>query len=332
MNYNFYPSAPSLATREMLFIGFENSFDENIRNFPYQNKTYYFEIINREENAFRWLESRVNDLTTYQMPFALFCSLKWLVSKGFEFARQIREHADLRFVPFVALAEYGETFDRKMLLESGIDDCYTMPVQWNCLEARLDFLNQYKWKMSEISGQLSPESYQYRIPVEKRIFDLAGATLAILFSSVIWLPVAVSIALETNGPLFCHSKRMGANYRFFYILKFRSTTRVGGLIKKYGIDELPQLINVLRGDMSLVGKRPLPIYEAEMLAHDEWNTRALEPAGMTGLWRASQHQEPASNLEVNDEPEHTGTGRYTIWADLAIILKTLRAYVQKENF
>lgn len=367
MNLNFYPSAPSLATRELLFAGFEESFDANIRDFPYHDKSYYFEIINRTDDALEWLESRVSDLETYQIPYAVFCNLKWLKINGLELIKRVNAHPDLCFVPLIAFAEPGEKMEREALLQHGLDDCYTVPVEWKRLASRLDFLNQYKSRLLELAGQLARENFRYQIPPVKRIFDVVGATLGILVSSVIWLPVAVAIVLESKGPVFYQSKRVGADYRVFDFLKFRSMyrdadrqvaelqhlnvysiagsdavfikfahdpriTRVGRFIRKYSIDELPQLINVLRGEMSLVGNRPLPVYEAEMLTRDEWSTRFLAPAGITGLWQVAKRDHPGMSAGERIELDIEYARHYSIWTDLKIILKTFRAVVQKEDF
>ncbi|MBP6828501.1 MAG: sugar transferase [Saprospiraceae bacterium] len=366
MNLNFYQSAPSLDTREMIFVGFENTFDTNIQGFPYQAREYQFEIINEEGRAFQWLEQRVNSLENYQLPFAVFCNLTWLKNNGFEFAERIRSHPDLRFVPFIVFAGQGEKINRKMLLQQGVDDCFTIPVHWRQLKARLDFLNQYKSKLLELSDQVQRENYCYQIPQAKRIFDIAGSLLGILISCFIWLPVAVAIALESKGPVLYHSKRVGADYRIFNFLKFRSMyvdadqhvaelqhlnvyslaggeaiflkfnhdpriTRVGRFIRKYSIDELPQLINVLRGEMSLVGNRPLPVYEAEMLTRDEWSTRFLAPAGITGLWQVSKRDYPDMSSAQRIELDIAYARDYSLRTDLDIILRTFRAVVQKED-
>ncbi|GAB4493617.1 MAG: sugar transferase [Saprospiraceae bacterium] len=363
MSSQFYTPAPSLTTREMLFVGFDGNIDTNIHNFPYQDKAYYFEIINHPVRAFQWLNLRVENLETYQLPYAIFCSVQWLQNDDFRLPAQLKSHPDLRFVPIIALALPEESVEKEKLIENGVDDCYTVPTDWVLLEKRLDFLNQFKSKLVE---NAHPEHYAFRLPRGKRIFDIVGASLAILFSAVIWLPIVVAIWLESRGPIIYRSRRVGAGYRVFDFLKFRSmyigaderilelqhlnqysqngasavfvkiahdprVTRVGRFIRKYSLDELPQLINVLRGEMSLVGNRPLPIYEAEQLTRDEWSARFLAPAGITGLWQVTRRGQAKMSTEERIALDIAYARNYSLWMDLKIILMTFGAFVQEEE-
>jgi Sugar transferases involved in lipopolysaccharide synthesis len=109
-------------------------------------------------------------------------------------------------------------------------------------------------------------------------------------------------------------------------------TKVGSFIRKYSIDELPQLINILIGDMSIVGNRPLPLYEAELLTSDEYIDRFMAPAGLTGLWQVEKRGDSGKmSAEERKQLDIQYAKNYSFAMDMKIILKTATAFVQKEN-
>ena len=124
---------------------------------------------------------------------------------------------------------------------------------------------------------------------------------------------------------------------FVKIVDDPRVTKVGKFIRNTSIDELPQLINVLKGDMSIVGNRPLPIYEAEQLTADELSKRFLAPAGITGLWQVelrgkggNMSEDERKKLD-NEYADLFINGTYTIWYDLKLILRTIPALLQKSS-
>jgi lipopolysaccharide/colanic/teichoic acid biosynthesis glycosyltransferase len=108
--------------------------------------------------------------------------------------------------------------------------------------------------------------------------------------------------------------------------------KFGSFLRNSSLDELPQLINVFKGDMSIVGNRPLPLYEAEKLTTDASATRFLGPAGITGLWQVTKRGKGGPMSE--DERimlDNTYAQNYSFWEDIKIMLKTVPALFQKEN-
>ena len=187
-------------------------------------------------------------------------------------------------------------------------------------------------------------------PAVKRGLDVAVAGLGLLCLWPVLLLTALLIRLTSRGPALFRQDRAGRGGRPFVLLKFRSMredaelrrrelehrnemdgpifkmrrdpriTLLGRFLRRSSLDELPQLLNVLRGDMSLVGPRPLPIDEAARLAPDHQRRHAVRP-GLTGLWQVSGRNElPYARMM---ELDLDYVGRRSLALDLRILLATL---------
>ena len=121
------------------------------------------------------------------------------------------------------------------------------------------------------------------------------------------------------------------NKAFFKLNNDPRITRIGKFIRRTSIDELPQLINVFKGDMSLVGNRPLPIYEAEKLTSDEIIDRFSAPAGITGLWQVYGKGTSLDTPEGRKEFDLQYAKQYDFLLDIKILWKTLPAAMQEAN-
>jgi lipopolysaccharide/colanic/teichoic acid biosynthesis glycosyltransferase len=364
--FYFQTSGASLLHRQLLLLGFEDDFDLHILGFPHQSDEYVCTSAETPRQALLWLEDQVRHIQTYQLPFAILCRLSWLKADGNAILNQLRVHPDLRYIPIVALAERDEHVDRHALQSMGVDDCYTFPVDWSLLERRLLYLNEYKISLFDCAARLHPQSFKVNMPFSKRLFDVIAASFGVLLAAPVCLLIAIAIKLESKGPIFYRSKRAGAGYHIFDFLKFRSMyqdadqrlkefadrnqygsgdgqtvfikfandpriTRVGRFIRKYSLDELPQLWNILRGDMSVVGNRPLPLYEAEQLTSDEWCARFLAPAGLTGLWQVTKRGKMEMSVEERIALDIAYSENYNVWTDFLLIVRTFTAFVQHEN-
>ncbi len=131
---------------------------------------------------------------------------------------------------------------------------------------------------------------------------------------------------------FIQNKRMQQNNSFVKLENDPRITKVGKIIRKFSIDELPQLFNILKGDMSVVGNRPLPLYEAELLTKDEYIDRFMAPSGLTGLWQVEKRGSTGRmSAEERKMLDIKYAHEFSFWYDIKLILKTFTAFVQKEN-
>jgi exopolysaccharide biosynthesis polyprenyl glycosylphosphotransferase len=186
----------------------------------------------------------------------------------------------------------------------------------------------------------------------KRTFDYLVSILVLVLGLPIWLLITLAVKLTSRGPVFYLDRRIGVGEREFGMLKFRTmvagaaerqvelepeneaggalfkirddprVTVVGRVLRRLSLDEIPQIVNVLRGEMSLVGPRPLPLRDHRLL--DDWHRRryAVLP-GMTGLWQISGR----SGLTFDDlvRLDFTYLENWSIWLDITIIAKTIPA-------
>lgn len=193
------------------------------------------------------------------------------------------------------------------------------------------------------------QRYAYRII--KRLFDFCASLIALLPLSIIFIIIAIFIKLDDRGPVFFTQTRVGRHGKPFKIYKFRSMrvnaedlleklleqnqvdgpmfkmkddpriSRVGKFLRKYSLDELPQLINVLLGNMSLVGPRPpLPREVAEYTTYDK--QRLYVTPGCTGLWQATERNNVGFAGMVKLDLAYIRDA--SIWLDLKIILLTIK--------
>jgi len=184
----------------------------------------------------------------------------------------------------------------------------------------------------------------------KRILDVFLSSVALLMLAPVLFGIALVVKLESPGPVFYCSDRIGKKGRVFRCLKFRTMvadaerrraeilhmnerdgvlfkvsndpriTRFGRFLRKYSLDELPQFLNVLRGDMSMVGPRP-PIV-SEVKRYDLSHLRRLDVLpGMTGLWQVQARQDPSFDSYISLDTAYIQN--WSIWLDLKILIRTL---------
>ena len=215
-----------------------------------------------------------------------------------------------------------------------------------------------------VPGQGAP-LFELRPPVltgwdwaVKRGFDLVVSLLVLVLGLPFWLLIAAAIKLDSRGHVLFVDRRIGVGEREFGMLKFRTmvagaaaqqgqlevaneaegalfkirddprVTRVGRFLRRFSLDEVPQVVNVMKGEMSLVGPRPLPLRDYQLL--EDWHrARYRVLPGMTGLWQISGR----SGLSFDDlvRLDFTYLENWSIWLDVSIIAKTIPAVLMRRG-
>ena len=195
--------------------------------------------------------------------------------------------------------------------------------------------------------------------VIKRLFDIVMSLIGLILLLPVFLIIAILIKIDSKGPVFFKHKRIGKNGKTIGVYKFRSMvinaeellkqftpeqmkeyeknfkldndpriTKMGNFLRKTSLDELPQLINILIGDMSIVGPRPIVTKELEKYGDQKDKFLSVTP-GLTGFWQASGRSDVEYDERIKMELYYVDN--CSLWLDIKIILKTFVAVIKKEG-
>lgn len=332
----------------------------------------------------------------HQIPDLIILDLGLPGKGGMDFLKDLKETAPFATVPVMVLSSAETSETRILCFGLGASDFMIKPFHPKELELRIERLFTTPSDQSSTEGKgenlklKNINFYSFR----KRFFDVVLSGTALLFLIPVFFLVAILIRIDSKGSVFFTSNRVGAGYKVFKLLKFRTmrpnadqeiknmehlnlyeskaeelstigirslfsdigavseadyllkkkrnsafkkfsndprVTPIGAFLRNTSIDELPQLINIFRGDMSIVGNRPLPLYEAEQLTKDEAAERFLAPAGLTGLWQVTKRAKAEMSEKERMDLDNSYARSRNWKMDIKLILKTFPALFQSEN-
>lgn len=282
----------------------------------------------------------------------------------------VNKETRLAKVPmFVYTEQLTAELKQELRTIGGIDDILTPAVTPELFESKLDTAKQIRQMAitMEQSGRRINLNAKYFINyLFKRGLDILFAGSLLLLLSPVFLILAILIKLESKGPVFYVSRRAGNRYQIFKFYKFRTmvadadkqvaqmkhlnqydtnasgpvffkvsndprVTRLGTFLRNSSLDEIPQLLNVLLGHMSLVGNRPLPLYEAATLTTDDYAGRFLAPAGITGLWQIKKRGNKDMSVIERINLDKDYAEKHSVLYDMWILASTPNALRQKDN-
>jgi lipopolysaccharide/colanic/teichoic acid biosynthesis glycosyltransferase len=395
-----YSIISSNKNQVIVLINFDDNTFSTINNCNFHKKLLRFK--NETEMISSWQLEKF-DVT------AIISKSEILDNYGINIIETLNNKLFPRVPVFLLITHFNENL-RNTAITGGISDVFEFPLAIKDIEKRINFTIHH-W--DDLQKQFETKNVFYNMPMGKRIFDIVFSGMVLLFLSPVFLLVYIIIKLESPGPAFYYSLRVGTGYRVFKFYKFRSmyinadkrlqdlkhlnqynedtnianrkvvnndiilcsecipfnkcrfplyadnstwcekeyinlkkaksgsafikikddprVTKFGNFIRNSSIDELPQLWNVFIGNMSIVGNRPLPLYEAEKLTTDKYALRFNAPAGITGLWQVEKRGKSGISEEERLLLDNSYALNHSFKNDLAVILKTFPALLQKEN-
>jgi lipopolysaccharide/colanic/teichoic acid biosynthesis glycosyltransferase len=218
-------------------------------------------------------------------------------------------------------------------------------------------VNQFWEGIPAFQSNRNPMYHRSTVSMIKRLVDVVGSIIGVGILGLVFIPVVVAIMIDNPGPIFYKQTRCGLNGRPFQIRKFRSMvvnaevlkssikneaeglifknksdpriTQVGRILRKASLDELPQFLNVLMGDMSLVGTRPPTLDEVERYEPHHWQRLAVKP-GITGEWQV-YGRSSIQNFEQIVQLDLRYQARWSVSYDLLLIFKTIKVVLWREG-
>jgi lipopolysaccharide/colanic/teichoic acid biosynthesis glycosyltransferase len=311
------------------------------------------------------LELHLLDQSIVSLPDVLLLEIDEC-EECFDVIEKFKRNIVLKGIITVLLSDHHNPQWVNRAKQLGVHDYYEAPYAASDILERLAFLVKFKLIKPTLSGILEKDVPHFEIPLLKRAFDIGFALMMLIILSPIMLFAALCVRLESKGPIIYKSRRVGTGFKIFNFYKFRSMyadaerrlaelaalneyknedgsttfykikndpriTKVGHFIRRTSIDELPQLINILMGDMSVVGNRPLPFYEAERLTCDEWTWRFLAPSGLTGLWQIRRRGKANMSERERKKLDNFYARKYSMFFDLKILFMTPFVFLQKTD-
>lgn len=248
----------------------------------------------------------------------------------------IREELEKNSVVLIIINTQNKTSD---YLHFGAHDIYDIDFDINDLITRVRFLHM---NLSALNIPKREDVHVFKLPFWKRTFDIIASMLILVLLSPVYFIIALLIKIESRGKALIKYPRVGTGYRIFESIYFRTTqsdshpigennpgnninktTTIGKILQKTGLDTLPQFLNVLKGDLSIIGNKPLPLSEAELVTTDDLSQRFLAPIGVTGLWKSIDKQTDKHSLKENlKNTENKYAEKITFWIDMKILFRT----------
>ncbi len=290
----------------------------------------------------------------------------WLNNVGSEFWEHL-SISDWDKAPLILLSNQASLSNVPAHLLKKIDIVLPYTFEAKSFNTQLSFVRKYKNSLNYADFNDKNDKKLPKGHWVKRIFGTLVASTVLLVLSPLMLLIAGIIKLESRGPIIYKSKRAGTAYKVFEFYKFRSmcdgadkqlnqlihlnqyddqgddtgsfvklqndprVTRFGKFLRRTSLDELPQLFNIVKGEMSIVGNRPLPLYEAATLTCEKSAERFMAPAGLTGLWQIIKRGKADMSVEERVELDIQYAQKHSLAMDFWIVLRTLPAMIQEES-